>query len=240
MKIHKKSLSLLAFALIFSALLSSCDNLHSAKEENMKNIIVFGDSYSTFEGAIPEGYAAYYPQHDVNKLEETWWSLYAKKTNGKILLNDSWSGSTIGYTGYGNYDCSQSYSFIYRYRQHKAQGFFENNKIDTVLVLGGTNDSWSGAPLGEMMYSDWQESDLYKVLPAICHFVYNLKQDIPNAEIVLISNTCIDQRIKDCFAAAAEYYGVKCVQLHDIDMTESHPNEKGMKQICDQLIEALN
>ena len=44
----------------------------------VRNIMIFGDSYSTFAGYIPDGYAVYYSteereQTDVRRVEETWW-----------------------------------------------------------------------------------------------------------------------------------------------------------------------
>jgi hypothetical protein len=123
---------------------------------NLGNVLIMGDSYSTFEGYNPEGYRHYYapvPRPDTNtdvvKVEHTWWHPLLAKTNANLILNNSWSGSTIGYTGYNGDDNSQTCSFIYRLRQLIAEGFFEKNKIDTVLVFGGTNDNWCCAPLGK-------------------------------------------------------------------------------------------
>ncbi len=39
----------------------------------MKKVIIFGDSYSTFEGEHPEKHTFYYPKMDVTKKEDTWW-----------------------------------------------------------------------------------------------------------------------------------------------------------------------
>ncbi len=44
---------------------------------NIGNLFILGDSYSTFEGYIPEGYAAWYinagkPETDVTRLDQTW------------------------------------------------------------------------------------------------------------------------------------------------------------------------
>ena len=33
-----------------------------------------------------------------------------------------------------------------------------------MFVFGGTNDSWSEAPLGEIKYTDWEDGELYSVL----------------------------------------------------------------------------
>ena len=205
----------------------------------MKNIVIFGDSYSTFEGQMPEGYAYYYPKLDVVKKEQTWWSLFLKKTGYNLIRNDSWSGSTVGYTGYNNYDCSKTSSFICRYRKIKASGFFEKNRADTVIVLGGTNDSWADAPLGEMKFFNWTEGDLLNVLPAICYFLHSLKADLPHAEILCVINTDMKPEIQDCMEKVAERYGLKSLRLHDIDKENGHPTAKGMTEICEQIISVL-
>lgn len=213
----------------------------------MKNIVIFGDSYSTHKNVIPQDYRAYYcdegreegPSVTKMRMEDTWWYRFISHIDGKLLRNDSWSGSTIGYTGYDNADCSKSSSFIYRYRKLKKEGFFEKSELDTILVFGGTNDSWSDAPLGEMKTSDWKEKDLFCVLPAIWHFAYTLKTDLPDIEIVFIINTDIKEEIQNCMQDAAKHYGFKSVRLESISKENGHPTAKGMIEISEQLIRAL-
>ena len=89
------------------------------------------------------------------------------ESNLNLILNNSWSGSTICYTGYDNTDCSNSSSFIYRLQKLIDQGFFDKNNIDTVFVFGGTNDNYADAPIGTMKYENWENNDLYSVMPAI-------------------------------------------------------------------------
>lgn len=60
-----------------------------------QTVAVLGDSYSTFEGFIPKGYATWYspttpPETtDVNKVEQTWWwqviSVKRSATNIRFL-----------------------------------------------------------------------------------------------------------------------------------------------------------
>lgn len=210
------------------------------------NIVIFGDSYSTHKEYIPEGYAYYYStegfedESPVTKMshEQTWWWRFAEGVNAKIVRNDSWSGSTIGYTGYDG-DCSNTSSFIYRYRTLRKEGLFTENKIDTIIVFGGTNDSWSDAPLGEDMYSDWQESDLFSVRPAICHFMSCLKLENPNTKIVFILNTELKKEINECMRNAAMRIGVDLIELADIEKEDGHPTILGMEQIAEQLISKL-
>lgn len=212
----------------------------------MKNILIFGDSYSTYEGYIPDGYRTYYsaqgrtegPAVTKMKVEETWWKQVVTLIGGKLLLNNSWSGSTIGYTGYDG-DCSKSSSFIYRFRKLKEENFFEKNVVDMVLVFGGTNDGWSEAPLGEMKFFEWKEKDLYFVQPAICHFMSTLKKELPNAEIYFLINTELKLEIENCIKKAGVYYNVETIALKDIEKEYGHPNVAGMKTICKQVLSVI-
>lgn len=205
----------------------------------MRNILILGDSYSTFEGCIPDGFATYYPKLDVSCVEDTWWTKFLEKIDGRLLLNNSWSGTTIGYTGYGNSDCSTTNSFIYRFRKLKEEGFFDRNVVDTVFVFGGTNDSWANAPLGGMKFSEWEEKDLFNVLPAICYLAYALKLYLPNAEVVFIVNTGIKEEIQQGIEDAGKYYGANVIRLQDIDKENGHPTRQGMEDICTQVFSSF-
>lgn len=206
------------------------------------NAIIFGDSYSTFKDFIPEGYATYYPQNatDVTEVSETWWHQVVTETNLNLILNDSWSGSTIGYTGYNNNDCSQTSSFIFRLKKLTESGFFQQNKIDTVFVFGGTNDNWSNAPLGTEKYENWEDSDLYSVLPAISYFFKTLKDTVPNADIYCLINTNLKPEILGGLKNACKKYGITDIAFEKIDKAGGHPTVKGMQDIKNKVLENLN
>ena len=209
-------------------------------------VVIFGDSYSTHKDVIPTSYPAYYytggrsPEEAVTDMrpEETWWGRLISETGATLVHNNSWSGSTIGYTGYLG-DCSHSSSFIYRFRCLCESGFFDKNELDTVFIFGGTNDSWSDAPLGEAMLSGWQESDLYSVLPAISYFISAVKEKFPDKRLVVISNCDIKSEIRECMASAAAAVGAILVPLHDIEKQSRHPNKNGMKEIASQVMATL-
>ena len=208
-----------------------------------KNIIIFGDSYSTFQGYIPEKYDCYYSEDKtcaVNRVEDTWWMRYINQTGSKLLLNDSWSGSTICYTGYYNKDCSETSSFICRLNKLRESGAFDKNDIDRVFVFGGTNDNWLGIPFGEMKFSEWKKEDLYNVFPAICYFGYLLNTYLPNTEKTVLVNTDLKPEIVDCFKTVCKQYNFSCIILHDIDKVDGHPSKLGMQQICEQILQADN
>ena len=209
-----------------------------------KKALIFGDSYSTFEGCVPDGYAIYYfPRSceytDVREKEQTWWHRVMAQAGLELVLNNSWSGSTVGYTGYDNADTSASSSFIFRLRQLIDEGFFAENRIDTAFVFGGTNDSWADAPLGNAKFEGWEEKDLYQVLPAVCYFLWLLKQTLPEAWLYCLINTELKQEISDCMRAACARYGITAVTFDHIDKTCGHPTIRGMQDIADTVLRAL-
>jgi len=209
------------------------------------NVIIFGDSYSTFKGFIPDGYSVYYseeesPNTDVRQVSQTWWHQVVREADLNLVLNNSWSGSTIGYTGYNNTDCSKSSSFIYRLKQLIEKGFFDDNKIDTVFIFGGTNDSWSNAPLGEIKYSDWEDADLYFVLPAICCFLNLVKQTLPQAKIYCLINTEIKPEITSCMEKACAQYNITPITFDAIDKCSGHPTIQGMIDIKERVLSVIN
>lgn len=210
----------------------------------MQNAIIFGDSYSTFEGHIPEGYAIYYRDGgndttDVTKVEETWWHQVAKEANLDIILNDSWSGSTVCYTGYDGADCSKTSAFIYRLRKYIADGFFKKNKIDKIFIFGATNDSSANSPLGEIKHNDFKEDDLYYVLPAIAYFVKTLKELVPEADMYCLVNTEMKPEIVDGFRKVCEKFGATAIVFEHINKSNGHPTVQGMKDIKNQVLEYL-
>lgn len=208
------------------------------------NTIIFGDSYSTFEHYIPAGHKTYYPKKehpelDVTQVSECWWHQVVEKANLNLILNDSWSGSTIGYTGFDQAD-SSDFSFIARLHQLIENDFFEKNEIHKVFVFGGTNDSWADAPLGEPTYSDWKHDNFFFVLPAICYFLYRLRETLPQAEIYCLINTELKSEISDCMEKACRRYSITPVTFDHIDKKCGHPTVQGMKMIANSVLQVLH
>ena len=124
--------------------------------------IILGDSYSTFEGYIPEGHVVYYSPKDehnsrVTRVEQTWWHQLMAATDSELVLNNSWSGSTICYTGYEKEDYTHL-CFNTRLDKMYDEGILDD--IDTLLIFGGTNDDWCGAPEGELKFARYRPSVL--------------------------------------------------------------------------------
>ena len=201
--------------------------------------MIFGDSYSTFAGYIPQGYAVYYSgadcdNTDVRKVEETWWHRVCTDLSLHLVRNDSWSGSTLCNTGY-NGDCSETNSFIYRLEKLEAENFFRENEIDTVFIFGCTNDSWANAPLGELRLQEHTKEELYAVCPAIGYFLRRLQEILPNANIIFLINTELKPQIGEAVKAASAYFGTAYVELSCIDKRCGHPTIQGMQDIAKQV-----
>lgn len=205
------------------------------------NTVIFGDSYSTYEGYIPAGYAVYYTKEKrndaafVSSARKTWWKMLIDETNSNLVLNNSWSGSTVCYTGYSGVNKNQS--FVKRAKEYLTDGICLSQKIDTVLVFGGTNDNWSNAPLGSPKYSDWTEEDLESFFPAFCYLLTYLKNSSKDIRVICITNTELKEEVTGGMIDICEKLNVENVVLHDIEKEYGHPNENGMEQIKNQIIE---
>lgn len=210
--------------------------------KSLGNVFIIGDSYSTFEGYVPEGYFLWYsntpkPETDVTKVSETWWWQLIEETGSNLVLNNSWSGSTICNTCREGYNIKSS--FISRFDELANNGFLDKNQIDTVFVFGATNDSCIDSPIGELMFEGWNEENLLSVLPAVCYLFNRIKTVIPNAKITNIANTDLKEIITDGMKKAAEHFGVKHLQLENLSKQYGHPDIKGMIQIKEQIINYL-
>lgn len=199
----------------------------------IKTFSILGDSYSTFEGYIPEGNACWYfttPQgeNDVISVDQTWWYQFARDNSYELLLNESYSGSTICNTGYDGADYSDR-AFIKRMFNVTA------GNPDLIVVFGGTNDSWANAPIGDLKFDDWTSSDMYSCLPACCFMLDYLTASAADSKIVFVINSELKDEITTGIVQACEHYGVSSLLLSDVEKKWGHPSIKGMSRINEQL-----
>lgn len=236
---RKKFLSIITVFFLTICAFGGC----TKKEDiHLGNVLIFGDSYSTFTEYIPEGYPSWYSKTatytNVNKAKETWWHQLIDRTHSRLLLNSSYSGSTICHTGYDGEDVSES-SFVGRMTALFEQTDFQKEEVNTVIVYGGLNDYWAHAPFGELIYDDFTSEDLYCVYPAFTYLLTNLKSNLPNARILVIIEELLGQEMKESFAVACEHLSVEYVQPENISRKNSHPDLTGMDQLTEQILEYL-
>ncbi len=198
-------------------------------------VSILGDSYSTFEGFIPEGNEIWYfasPQKrtDVTRVEETWWWQVVKNGGYKLGINESWSGATVCNTGYNDGDYTNR-SFVTRSTRLGTP--------DIILICGGTNDSWCGARVGDYQYDNWKRADLYFFRPAMAKLLYNMQAHYPNAKVYFILNSELRKDINESVETICKHYGVPLIKLHDIEKKNGHPSVKGMADFAAQVLQGM-
>lgn len=197
-----------------------------------QSVSILGDSYSTFEGYVtPKTNEMWYYEengnkNDVNDVTQTWWWQVIKECGYKFCVNNSWSGSTIGYQGYDGNDYSER-SFITRMDNIGCP--------DIIFIFGATNDSWAGEPVGDYKYDNWRKSDFYSFRPAMAYMLHHMTNRYPNVAIYFILNTELRDDITLSCKEICNHYNVPCIELHDIDKQNGHPSVKGMRAIADQV-----
>lgn len=191
---------------------------------------VLGDSYSTFEGFIPKGYDCWYftetQGNDVNSPDQTWWKIMAEANGLEIEKNDSWSGSTVSYSGYRGED--------YKDRSFNTRVDRLGNP-DVIFIFGGTNDDWAKSPVGDYKYDNWTEKDMYSYRPAFAKLLDSLQRKYPEAQLINICNSELGRGVTESMAEICEHYGVPNIRLDHIDKQRNHPSQSGMRQIAYQV-----
>ena len=212
---------------------------------------ILGDSISTLEGYSVPSDAAFYDNEmklrsGVITPADTWWGMLISRLGGEVLINNSFSGSTVCH--HPAYEI-ESYSSS---DERTSSLDFDKTPPDVILIYMGTNDWGRGIRVsreegdvdGGIFFSDCYSLMLEK-----------LKRNYPSAEIwcftlarstfpsgggifpyeyrgIHMSKYC--DEIKRC----AQKYGCRVVDLFErcapyevVD--DFHPNLEGMKRIAE-------
>ncbi len=216
---------------------------------------VLGDSISTFDGYLPDGYPSFYSrlnrdQTGVFAPEETWWHRVISHFGGQLLVNNSWSGS---------YVCKAPRCEVESYGCSDARtGGLDADGVmpDQILIYMGTNDRGACFPLVSE-----DKSDLSVIENAYGVMLDKIKKNYPRAEI-----WCCTFPITSCsrnpyfwfpdkqmgvpmtaygelIHRVAEARGCHVIELrskkHCDTIDGLHPNYDGMKTIADHVIAAM-
>ncbi len=212
-------------------------------KKTLGNVLIFGDSYSTFRGYIPEGYPAYYyvegrPETDVRAAEETWWHRLIARAGGHLVRNESFSGSAVSLSGWvGN---PLSSSFTARLDSLASSGFFAANRIDTFLLFGGTNDYWVPSPRGEFREGDDPKGgDLRAFFPSLAYLLARANEAMPAARKICLVNDLFDADFVSGICRICAALGAEVLLLSNIDKRCGHPTVRGMAEIAEQVYDFL-
>ncbi|MDE7443662.1 MAG: SGNH/GDSL hydrolase family protein [Muribaculaceae bacterium] len=223
-------------AACFVATATLCGNINAQAPQKLK-VSILGDSYSTFTGYMtPSENKVWYGtdgshmhENDAHSVEDTWWWQLINNNGMELERNNSWSGTTVCYTGYNGKDIGKM-SFVER--------CLDLGNPDVILVFGGTNDSWANSPIGTD-YKERGDSALYSFRPAFACMIERMQKAYPNAKIFNITNTELKGEVPPSMAEICEAYGIPNVVLQYVDKQKGHPSKSGMRQISEQTWRAI-
>lgn len=126
-------------------LMESTEIVENREADSVK-LSILGDSISTFDEWIPEGYQDFFPMSgEVTEVSQTWWKMLLDSTEMTLCVNGSSSGSTcVGDSTSGDnpqYGCSD-----YRIAGLTGEGGL---LPDVIVVYMGTNDLVTSVPIGD-------------------------------------------------------------------------------------------
>lgn len=204
-------------------------------EINFGKAVVLGDSYSTFEGVIPDNYGQCYGphgRHGLTAADQTWWMLLLEQTGGELLFNSSYSGAAIAEITYdGRHDKNSSFPTRYLRDLDKLD-------FDTIFILGGTNDAWAGSPIGDVKFEGpYTDEDLDNTVTSFCYLLDCIRKTHPEARIVnIVNNAYLKPDMCRGMDIACAHYGADNIYLNAFSQDRNHPDVRGMEQIKDKIL----
>lgn len=152
-------------------------------------ISILGDSISTYDGWIPEGFVVFYPfGGELTDVSQTWWKALIDDTGMELCANNSSSGSTCSGDSLSIEDpmfgCSDGrLSFLVG-----SQGRLP----DIIVIYMGTNDLLNGVPIGDNDGTKLvEEGNVENFSDAYCLMLDKLESYYPTAQIFCCTLTPI-------------------------------------------------
>ncbi len=231
-------------------------NMNQTTDYKNKHFSVLGDSISTLEGySIPEE-AAYYEgmrrfESGVFSPADTWWGRVIGELNGKLLVNDSFSGSTVTYDK--RYEIPS-----YASSDERTSHLHRNGVMpDVVMILMGVNDWGYGRRTAPEDPADAEDLTVFSV--AYRARLGKLRAAYPKAELWCLTlpvpvwkhgefpYTFGGRHIEEYCAvirAAAAEYDCRTVDLYRTappfeTVDDFHPNAKGMETVARAVLASL-
>ncbi len=226
-----------------------------------KQFSILGDSISTLAGYNPEGYNIFFSGENceksgVKEIQDTWWGKIIDFFGGRLLVNDSWSGSRV--TRLPNSDCM----FPSGCSDERTSNLHINNvKPDVIIIYLGTNDWAFGVELdGTHFLIDALNLQYFRT--AYGDMLLKIESNYPCAEIwcCTLNTTFIssnpsfkfpytyggthiekyNQIIKDM----ANLYKCNIIDLYGYHLSYdsidgTHPNARGMNTLATMVIRGI-
>lgn len=148
-----------------------------------KNFSILGDSISTFEGCNPQGYNVYYGRGmadvtGVGTPNDTWWFKVVNFFRGRLLVNNSYSGSRVSRLP------KQQSAFPAGCSKERTAGLHTAGvNPDVIIVNMGVNDWLFGVELEYYKKKKDYEDYTDFFVDAYEHMIDSIKRNYPKAEI---------------------------------------------------------
>lgn len=197
-----------------------------------KTISVLGDSISTYLGYIPTGFSNFYPYPtaDIADVNQTWWMQFINHFGFKLLVNNSYSGTTVA----GTSDTATSQ--IARLK-HLSIG---QVNPDVILIFIGVNDAASP-------YITLNQFD-----SAYGQMINNIQTLYPNSEIIVCKLPSLPMDKNENYISynqvITKYANMHSLTLINFDelfpsnevndylVDSAHPNKAGMDRLAEIII----
>ena len=205
-----------------------------------KYFSVLGDSMSTLQGVSqPEG-AEFYEggrkwEFGVFAPEDTWWGQVIDALGGRLLVCDSFSGSTVTrdpLCEYPSYGCSDERTGAL----HAGE-----TSPDVIMVLLGANDR--GMRVAARGERDWCFEGAYRLM------LTKLKANYPRAQIWCMTIPCAENGYRltpdpysEVIEQVARAQNCRLIELNSTlypSPDNLHPNNEGMKIISKRILEQV-
>jgi len=225
------------------------------EEYKGKLISFLGDSITTLEGYNPDGALVYYDEAmfdetGIREISHTWWGKLLEYLQADVLVNDSFSGSTVSQELWGMmYPSAISPMRLNNLNKHDINP-------DIIVVNMGTNDYANGVEID--IQENLEETDYSYFKPAYDFMVEKLKEKYPTTEIWLMTlarTKNVSQADQDYPADLTKYdiedynevirdvsdkYACKLIDIYKNDTRYEtidwfHPNKEGMITIFEAL-----
>lgn len=226
----------------------------SENNYSSKLFSILGDSMSTLFGySRPIGaefYSAYRRyETGVYYLEDTWWGQVISALGGYLLVNDSFSGSTV---------CSETQNEIGSYgcSDVRTSSLGEDGRSpDVIMILMGINDMGKRNRIYPECEDEREDLSIFSV--AYNAMIAKLRRNYPLAEIWCITLplgkrgsyepleavVSTYREYSDCIAKCAKDGGCRLIDICGTEPYDSidglHPNASGMKTISLAVLDKL-
>lgn len=226
-----------------------------------KYFSILGDSISTLQGYNPGGYNVFYQGENsgkagVIKMEDTWWGKTISELGGKLLVNNSWSGSRVTKLP------GKSELFPSACSEERVNGLHKKNiKPDVILIYLGTNDWGYGVKTIESLTVPGSNGYDY-FDSAYGDMLFRIRNNYPKAEIwcctlcttYMSSNPAFEfphtykgthiEVFNALIRKHAKCNGCKIIDFYDYNkpydtIDGTHPNRHGMMTLATMAIKSM-